>query len=237
MKTVLPVLAFLATVQGAPPPVLAQASRPNIVYIITDDQGWKDVGFHGSYIKTPNIDALAGGGAKLEQYYAEPMCTPSRAALMTGRYPFRYGLQTLVIPSAGKYGLPTDEWLLPQALKEAGYATSIVGKWHLGHADRKYWPRNRGFDHQYGPLLGEIDYFTHSAHGTRDWFRDDRPLKEEGYVTRLLGDEAVRVIEHRDPQRPFFLYLAFTAPHTPYQVPKEALAPVSYTHLTLPTKA
>jgi arylsulfatase A-like enzyme len=224
MKTVLSVVVVLATVQGAPQPALAQATRPNIVYIITDDQGWKDVGFHGSYIKTPNIDALAGGGAKLEQYYAEPMCTPSRAALMTGRYPFRYGLQTLVIPSAAKYGLATDEWLLPQALKEAGYATSLVGKWHLGHADRKYWPRSRGFDHQYGPLLGEIDYFTHSAHGTRDWFRDDRPLKEDGYVTRLLGDEAVRVIEHRDPQRPFFLYLAFTAPHTPYQVPKDALA-------------
>jgi arylsulfatase B len=227
MKVVLIAVATLlggveAAAQGAPHP--AQALRPNIVYIITDDQGWKDVGFHGSYIKTPNIDALAGGGAKLEQYYAEPMCTPSRAALMTGRYPFRYGLQTLVIPSAAKYGLATDEWLLPQALKEAGYATSIVGKWHLGHADRKYWPRRRGFDHQYGPLLGEIDYFTHSAHGTRDWFRDDQPLNEKGYVTRLLGYEAVRVIAHRDPQRPFFLYLAFTAPHTPYQVPNEALA-------------
>ncbi|HEY9504915.1 MAG TPA: arylsulfatase [Gemmatimonadales bacterium] len=228
------VAAPQAAAQGRPQPAPSRAPRPNIVYIITDDQGWKDVGFHGSYIKTPNIDALAGGGAKLEQYYAEPMCTPSRAALMTGRYPFRYGLQTLVIPSAGKYGLPTDEWILPQALKEAGYATSIVGKWHLGHADRKYWPRRRGFDHQYGPLLGEIDYFTHSAHGTRDWFRDDQPLKEEGYVTRLLGDEAVRVIEHRDPERPFFLYLAFTAPHTPYQVPKEALA--QYASIADPTR-
>ncbi|HKU63111.1 MAG TPA: arylsulfatase [Gemmatimonadales bacterium] len=228
MKMVRSTLAALVAVHGIatgfPPATTAQAPRPNIVYIITDDQGWKDVGFHGSYIKTPNIDALALSGVKLEQYYAEPMCTPSRAALMTGRYPFRYGLQTLVIPSAGKYGLPTDEWPLPQALKEAGYATSIVGKWHLGHADRKYWPRSRGFDHQYGPLLGEIDYFTHSAHGTRDWFRDDKPLKEEGYVTTLLGDEAVRVIQRRDPSRPFFLYLAFTAPHTPYQVPQAALA-------------
>ena len=210
--------------QGAPPSSRPAAPRPNIVYIVADDQGWKDVGFHGSYIKTPNIDALAKGGARLEQFYAEPMCTPSRAALMTGRYPFRYGLQTLVIPSAAKYGLATDEWLLPQALKEAGYSTAIVGKWHLGHSDRKYWPRQRGFDHQYGPLLGEIDYFTHSAHGTRDWFRDEQPIKEEGYVTRLLGDEAVRLIEHRGTKAPFFLYLAFTAPHTPYQVPKEALA-------------
>jgi arylsulfatase A-like enzyme len=199
-------------------------SRPNIVYIVADDQGYKDVGFHGSDIKTPNIDQLAKGGARLEQFYAQPMCTPSRAALMTGRYPHRYGLQTLVIPSAGLYGLATDERLLPQALKEAGYSTAIVGKWHLGHADRKYWPRQRGFDHHYGPLLGEIDYFTHSAHGTRDWFRDDRPVTEKGYVTRLLGDEAVRQIEQSDGKRPFFLYLAFTAPHSPYQVPEEALA-------------
>ena len=91
----------------------AAAQPPNIVYIIADDLGWKDVGFHGSDIKTPNIDQLAAAGARLEQFYAQPMCTPTRAALMTGRYPFRYGLQTLVIPSGHTYGLPTDEWLLP----------------------------------------------------------------------------------------------------------------------------
>jgi arylsulfatase A-like enzyme len=223
MRTVLIAVALtlmsLTTALGQ-----AAAPRPNIVYLVADDQGWKDVGFHGSDIKTPNLDRLAKGGARLEQFYAQPMCTPSRAALMTGRYPHRYGLQTLVIPSAGTYGLATDEWLLPQALKEAGYATAIVGKWHLGHADRKYWPRQRGFDHHYGPLLGEIDYFTHSAHGTLDWFRDEKPVKEEGYVTRLLGDEAVRVIEQSDRKTPFFLYLAFTAPHSPYQVPEDAMA-------------
>lgn len=210
---------------GHAPPVAAESAArpPHVVYILSDDQGWKDVGFHGSDIRTPNLDALAQGGARLEQFYAQPMCTPSRAALMTGRYPHRYGLQTLVIPSAGRYGLATDERLLPQALKEAGYRTAIVGKWHLGHADRKYWPRERGFDHQYGPLLGEIDYFTHSAHGTRDWFRDGEPVKEEGYVTRLLGDDAVKLIEGHDPATPLFLYLAFTAPHAPYQAPQENL--------------
>jgi len=197
--------------------------RPHVVYIVSDDQGWKDVGFHGSDIRTPSIDRLAQGGARLEQFYAQPMCTPSRAALMTGRYPHRYGLQTLVIPSAGTYGLATDERLLPQALKEAGYRTAIVGKWHLGHADRKYWPRERGFDYQYGPLLGEIDYFDHSAHGTRDWFRDGRPVVEQGYVTELLGNDAVRLIEAHDPKVPLFLYLAFTAPHAPYQAPRAAL--------------
>ena len=196
---------------------------PNIVYIIADDLGWKDVGFRGSDIQTPNLDKLAKGGVVLEQFYAQPMCTPTRAALMTGRYPHRYGLQTIVIPSAGKYGLPTDEWLLPQALKEAGYTTAIVGKWHLGHADRKYWPRQRGFDYQYGPILGEIDYYTHSAHGTLDWYRNNEPVKEEGYVTQLLGRDAVRQIEEHDTKAPLFLYLAFTAPHAPYQAPREYL--------------
>ena len=200
--------------------VAADAPRPNIVYIVSDDQGWKDVGFHGSDIRTPNLDELAAKGAKLEQFYAQPMCTPSRAALLTGRYPHRYGLQTLVIPSAGTYGLATDEWLLPQALQGAGYETSIVGKWHLGHADRKYWPQARGFDHQYGPLLGEIDYFTHSAHGVRDWFRNNEPVVEEGYVTELIGSDAVRVIEQHDTSKPLFLYLTFTAPHSPYQAPQ-----------------
>src|SRR5215831_13560957 len=143
-----------------------QANKPNIVYIVADDLGWKDVGFNAATdIKTPNIDKLAAGGAKLTQFYVQPMCTPTRAALMTGRYPFRYGLQTAVIPAGAKYGLASDEWLLPQALKEAGYTTAIIGKWHLGNADQKYWPRQRGFDYQYGPLIGEIDYFTHEAEG------------------------------------------------------------------------
>jgi arylsulfatase A-like enzyme len=204
---------------------VAQAASPppNIVYIISDDQGWKDVGFHGSDIKTPNIDALAAGGAKLEHFYAQPMCTPTRAALMTGRYPFRYGLQTLVIPSSHTYGLALDEWLLPQALKDAGYDTAIVGKWHLGHADQKYWPKQRGFDHQYGPMIGEIDYFTHEQHKVLDWFRDNKPIKETGYSTTLLGNDAVKLIEGHDVSKPLFLYLAFNAPHAPYQAPPEYL--------------
>ncbi|HEX4824172.1 MAG TPA: arylsulfatase [Candidatus Polarisedimenticolaceae bacterium] len=209
--------AFLSAFAQAP------VQHPNIVYVIVDDMGWKDVGYHGSAIKTPNIDRLAGEGARLDQFYAQQMCTPTRAALMTGRYPHRYGLQTLVIPSSGTYGLPTDEWILPQLLKSAGYETAIVGKWHLGHADKKYWPRQRGFDYQYGPLIGEIDYFKHTAHGTRDWFRDNQPLDEEGYATELIGNDAVKVIERHDPKTPLFLYLAFTAPHAPYQAPKEYL--------------
>ncbi|MFO1407875.1 MAG: arylsulfatase [Steroidobacteraceae bacterium] len=201
----------------------AEARPPNIVYIVADDLGWKDVGYHGSDIRTPTIDALAREGARMNQFYAQPMCTPTRAALMTGRYPFRYGLQTAVILSGHTYGLDTSEWLLPQALGAAGYETAIVGKWHLGHADKKYWPRQRGFDHQYGPLIGELDYFTHEQHGVLDWYRDNEPVREPGYTTTLLGNEAVRFIAAQSPSKPFFLYLTFNAPHTPYQAPQEWL--------------
>jgi arylsulfatase A-like enzyme len=216
--------AALALICALQTPASAQdAPRPNILYIVADDLGWNDVGFHGSDIRTPTLDALAEEGARLEQYYAQPMCTPTRAAIMTGRYPMRYGLQTGVIPQGHGYGLATDEWLLPQALKEAGYETAIVGKWHLGHADRKYWPRQRGFDYQYGPLIGEIDYFTHKVDDRVDWYRDNEVVIEEGYSTTLLGDDAVKLIEGHDPSVPLFLYLAFNAVHTPYQAPQEYL--------------
>lgn len=198
--------------------------RPHILHVVADDLGWKDTGFNGGSVRTPVLDRLAAEGLNLRQLYGCPMCTPSRACLMTGRYPFRYGLQTLVIPSAGTYGLAKDERLLPQALGEAGYATAIVGKWHLGHADRSYWPGQRGFASSYGALLGEIDYFTHEAHGVRDWFRDGTAVREEGYVTDLLTAAAVRTVAAHDPARPLYLYLAYTAPHAPYQAPPERLA-------------
>jgi len=201
----------------------AETAKPNIVYIVADDLGWKDVGFHGSDIKTPNIDRLAQTGARLEQFYAQPMCTPTRAALMTGRHPFRYGLQTAVIPSGHTFGLATDEWLLSQAIKEAGYETAIIGEWHLGHADRKYWPTQRGFDYQYGPLIGEIDYFTHKQHGVLDWYRNNKPVNEQGYSTTLLGNDAVKLLTAHNPAVPLYLYLTFNAPHTPYQAPQAYL--------------
>jgi arylsulfatase A-like enzyme len=216
-----PAMSALTASAADAPSTGGKTRPPNIVYIVSDDQGWKDVGFHGSDIQTPNIDALARGGAQLDHFYTQPMCTPTRAAFMTGRYPFRYGLQTAVILSNHTYGLATDEWLLPQALKQAGYTTAIVGKWHLGHGDRKYWPRQRGFDYQYGPLIGEIDYFTHSSHEVRDWFRNNEPVEEKGYSTTLLGDDAVRLIGAHDASSPLFLYLAFNAPHSPYQAPQE----------------
>jgi arylsulfatase I/J len=216
------VLLSLMCLRGAtadPEAAEVAQRRPNIVIIIADDLGFADVGFRGSDILTPHIDGLAAEGAVLERFYTLPFCTPTRAALLTGRYPFRYGLQTAAIPADARYGLNTDEILLPQFLKQAGYRTAIVGKWHLGHAKPDYWPRHRGFDHQYGPLRGEIDYYTHASGGTRDWYRNEKPLDERGYATELIGREAEQVILSHDTNIPLFLYLTFTAPHAPYEVP------------------
>lgn len=214
-------LACLALALLAPIAAHAQTARkPHILYIIADDLGFADVGFRSPEIATPTIDQLAREGAELQQFYVQPMCTPTRAALMTGRYPMRYGLQSFVILPEQSYGIPLDEKLLPQILKEAGYSTAIIGKWHLGHADRKLWPKQRGFDYQYGALIGEIDYNTHKVHGVTDWYRNNRKLDEPGYVTTLLGTDAVRHIRQHDPATPLFMYLAFTAPHTPFQAPK-----------------
>ena len=199
----------------------AQETKPNIVIILADDLGNADLGYRGSDIKSPNIDKLANEGVRLESFYGMPVCTPSRAELMTGRYAMRYGLQTLVIFPSHTYGLPSDERTLPQALKEAGYQTAMVGKWHLGHADRKYWPQNRGFDHFYGNLVGEVDYFTKERGGIIDWQRDGKFLKEDGYFTTLIGNEAVDIIKEHDTAKPLFLYVASLAPHAPYQAPQK----------------
>jgi arylsulfatase A-like enzyme len=216
-------LGLMAGLVGEVPAAQAAGTKPNVVIILADDLGNADLGYRGSDIKTPNIDKLANEGVRLESFYGMPVCTPSRAELMTGRYAMRYGLETLVIFPSHTYGLPTDERTLPQALKDAGYDTAMVGKWHLGHADQKYWPQNRGFDHFYGNLVGEVDYFTKERGGIVDWQRDGKFLKEDGYFTTLIGDEAVSIIEDHDISKPLFLYVASLAPHAPYQAPKEAV--------------
>ena len=208
--------AFSADTSAVP----GAARKPNVIVILADDLGNADLGYRGSDIKTPNIDKLANEGVRLENFHGMSVCTPARAALMTGRYPMRYGLQTLVIFPNHRYGLPTDERTLPQSLKEAGYSTYMVGKWHLGHADTKYWPQNRGFDHFYGNLVGEVDYFSKTRGGIVDWQRDGKFLQEKSYYLDLIGDEAVRVIERQDKNKPFFLYFASLAPHAPYQAKK-----------------
>ena len=195
-------------------------TKPNIVFIMADDLGNADLGYRGGEIKTPNIDQLASAGVRCESFYGMPVCTPSRAALMTGRYPIRHGLQTLVIFPSHGYGLPTDERTLPQALKDAGYQTYMVGKWHLGHADRKYWPQNRGFDHFYGNLVGEVDYFTKERGGLIDWQRNGSFLREEEYFTTLIGNEAVKLIEAQDPKHRSSCILPRSLPTPPIKRPR-----------------
>ena len=154
----LPFLAFLCARTVA-------AEKPDVIYIMADDLGYADVGFNGGKdIPTPHLDKLAASGAVLRQFYVQHVCSPTRAALMTGRYPIRYGLQQGVIRPGEKYGLPLAERTLSLALREAGYTTAITGKWHLGEFDPAYLPTRRGFDIQYGHFFGALDY---AAFGTK----------------------------------------------------------------------
>lgn len=205
--------------------------RPNIVFILADDLGWNDVGWHGSEIATPHLKQLAEGGVKLEQFHVMPVCSPTRSCLMSGRHPIRTGLQSGVVRPWSTHGLPLDEQTLPDGLARAGYATHLVGKWHLGHSKPEYLPMARGFDHHYGLYCGMIDYFTHSRSPDTmlDWHRDGKPLREEGYSTQLLGDDAVRRIENHRGDKPFFMYLAFNAPHSPLQAPESYVK--KYAHI------
>lgn len=195
------------------------APRPNIVVFLADDLGWKDVGYHGGPEQTPNIDRLAKAGLRLEHFYAYPLCSPTRAALLTGRNPIRFGLAYSVVRPWAYYGLPATEELLPASFQRAGYQTAIIGKWHLGHSNRKLHPTSRGFDYFYGHMNGAIDYFTHERDGSPDWQRNGTTVKEPGYSTDLFADEAVRWLQQRDKTKPYFLYVPFNAPHSPLQAP------------------
>ena len=198
-----------------------KASPPNIVIIVADDLGRADVGFMGSQeIKTPNLDKLATGGAILDAFYVQPVCSPTRAALMTGRYPTHTGVYSVVRPNA-PWGLPLAERTLAAALQETGYHTAISGKWHLGEFQKEYLPTHRGFDRQYGHYFGALDFFTKLRDGKRDWYRDDQPSDDEGYATHLLAREACRMIRDKPKDKPLFLYVPFNAVHAPYQVPEE----------------
>src|SRR6476661_2854607 len=220
------VLAVVLLARLASPTLAADAPRPNVVFILADDLGREDCGFMGGKeIKTPHIDKLAKAGAILDAFYVQPVCSPTRAAFMTGRYPMRHGLQVGVVRPWAQYGLPLDERTLPQALKEAGYETAICGKWHLGHFQPAYLPTRRGFDHQYGHYNGALDYFTHIRDGGLDWHRDDRALREEGYTTHLVAREACRLVAEHDAKKPLFLYVPFNAVHAPHQVPAKYKEP------------
>ncbi len=195
--------------------------RPNFVVILADDLGWNDVGYHGGEYSTPQIDRLAKKSALMEHFYVQPLCSPTRAAFLTGRYPIRYGLQSCALRPWANAGLALSEETLADALRELGYKTAIVGKWHLGHFEPEYLPTRRGFDHQYGSFNGGVNYVSHERLGKLDWHRDDQPLKEEGYATSLIAREASRIIRTHDFDRPLFLYVPFTAVHSPRSAPAQ----------------
>lgn len=233
----------------------ASMDRPNLLIIMTDDQGYADVGFQGSPdIQTPNLDRLAADGLVFENgYVCHPVCGPSRTGLMTGRYPHRFGLQvnTPFSQTDAGWGVPLDQRFFVQDLREAGYRTGVLGKWHLGAAD-KYHPNNRGFDYFFGFLGGGHNYFPADYKRVRDWhlqnakknpppvtpspealsyvlplLRNHEYVEETEYLTDVLTREAVDFID-RNKKRPFFLYLAYNAPHKPLEAKQEDLARFSH---------
>ncbi len=200
-------------------------NAPNIVIFVGDDVGWNDVGYHGSEIQTPNIDRIAREGVELDQFYAWPTCSPTRASLLTGRPPSRFGILG-PIGGRSKLALPRDTLTLPGFLADSGYRTAIVGKWHLGLRP-EVGPLKYGFQFSYGYFHGQIDQYTHRyKNGDRTWHRNDQYLDEEGHATDLIAREAVRYIrEYRDRTKPFLLYVAFSVPHYPLQEEERWIAP------------
>lgn len=231
---------FIAAIVCAPFAIASAApqKKPNIIVIVSDDQGYADAGFQGSKdIPTPHLDAMARDGVRCTRgYVTAPVCSPSRAGLMTGRYQQRFGHHNNIVQESAApiAHTPSDETLLPQVLAKAGYHTAMVGKWHLGQQDGCR-PYERGFKEFFGIVTGGHDYFINHP--------DERPVGDNqykarierngptgepvpGYLTDAFGDDAVRIIRESQVKRnnqPFFLYLAFNAPHTPTQAPKERI--------------
>ncbi|XP_028025989.1 arylsulfatase I [Bombyx mandarina] len=205
---------------------VASATKPNIIFFLADDLGWNDVGFHGSnQIPTPNLDSLGVSGLMLHNYYTSPICSPSRAALMTGKYPIHTGMQHGVIYGAEPRGLPLNEKILPQYLKDLGYKTHLVGKWHLGSYKKEYLPLNRGFDSHVGFWTGRIDMYDHTTMEQGSWGTDFRRGFEVAhdlfgvYATDVYTDEAIKVVNSHNKSEPLFLMVAHSAVHSgnPYE--------------------
>jgi arylsulfatase A len=214
---------WMTTVTGtALYPALA-GEPPNVVLILTDDQGYGDLGIHGNpYLKTPNLDKLASQGVELTRFYVSPVCAPTRSALLTGRYNLRCGVYGV---TEGRETMRTEETTIAEALRGAGYRTGLFGKWHLGE-HYPYVPHAQGFDEFVGFRTGHwTNYFDTMLE------RNGKPLQTKGYITDFFTDESIRFME-RNQDRPFFLYAAYNAPHAPFQVPERYLAP--YKSMSIP---
>jgi arylsulfatase A-like enzyme len=212
-------LAFTFSVLVALPALAVDPRNPNIIFIVGDDMGYADVGFHGCQdIPTPHLDALAKSGVRCTNgYVSGPYCSPTRAGLLTGRYQQRFGHE--FNPGGGGAGLPVTETTIADRFKKAGYATGLVGKWHLGGA-AQFHPQKRGFDEFFGFLSGAHSYFPAKGDGV---LRGTQPADEKEYLTDAFGREAVAFIE-KHKAKPFFLYLAFNAVHTPMHADDARLA-------------
>ena len=211
-----------ASVLALAMPAALADERPNIIVMVADDLGWNDVGFHGGDIDTPSLDRLAAEGVELNRFYTTPICSPTRAALMTGRDPIRLGVAYGVILPWDNNGVHPGEHFMPQSFQGAGYQTAMVGKWHLGHAQMTYHPNNRGFDHFYGHLHTEVGFYPpFTVNGGKDFQRNGEDIDDDGYETFLLADEVSRYIRERDQSKPFFVYMPFIAPHTPLDAPQD----------------
>ncbi|KAM7444316.1 hypothetical protein ABFA07_006991 [Porites harrisoni] len=216
------IAVVLETANGSKP--------PNIVLTVIDDLGWSDVGFQGSVIHTPNINRLAAEGVILDNYYVQPLCTPTRSTLMTGRYPIHTGLQHSVILPSQPYGLPLNFKTLPETLQDAGYATHMVGKWHLGFFEWSYTPTYRGFESFYGFYTDMEDHFEHERLGILDLRDDTLPVRDKDgtYSANLFTKQAVQVIMEHNSSRPLFLYLPFQNVHGPVQAPQKYIDKYSF---------
>ncbi|MFK7894422.1 MAG: sulfatase-like hydrolase/transferase [Myxococcota bacterium] len=201
----------------------AQADAPpNIIVMVADDLGWSDPGFRGGPIETPSLDALAAEGLEFERFYTTPICSPTRAALHTGRDPMRLGIVYNTIMAWHNNGVHPAERFMPEAFRDAGYQTAMIGKWHLGHAQQTYHPNERGYEYFFGHLHTEVGYFPpFASQGGKDFQRNGESIEVDGYETFTLAKEASRYIKDRKKEQPFFLYMPFIAPHTPLDAPKD----------------
>ncbi|MEM7519026.1 MAG: sulfatase-like hydrolase/transferase, partial [Planctomycetota bacterium] len=193
---------------------------PNIVFVLLDDVGYGDPGFHGGTNRTPHLDSLAERSLDLRCHYVAQSCSPTRMAFLTGRYPVRLGEVGLAGPmrQLEKRGLPSELVLLPARLREAGYATALVGKWHVGHHLPEHRPLQRGFDSFFGCLHNLSSYTTRVyRNGKPGWYRGEELEAVEGHTTDVIADEAVRLISQAGSSQPLFLQVAFTAVHFPLQ--------------------
>ncbi|KAK3108276.1 hypothetical protein FSP39_004703 [Pinctada imbricata] len=202
--------------------LVCSAKSPHILFIVADDLGWNDVGFHNPDMITPNIDKLAYSGLILNQAYVQPVCTPSRNSWMSGYFPFRSGLQHLVILPQQATCAPLNRTYLPQELKKLGYATHMIGKWHLGFCSWDCTPTYRGFDSFFGYYNGAEDYYSHVIQKGKDFRDDKKPTEADGeYSAHVYAKRARQIINDHNATQPMFLYLPFQSVHEPIQVPKK----------------